>query len=259
MGARSPIIHRISILTLSTASVRGANVIAFTVDLAACLKISDEHAPTRMASGSPTTLIAKLTVQLPFRSRAAARLGYLKSLWATGWISELKAIENGLGSARSSAQADGRTLATPAAKIICDSFMTKTMTCLQNQTRRFACCGAAIAAWCITERPHATVANSLRALSSMPDPAAPGSFTITTFEVTAPLKMLSHWSFTLNIAVRHPIADEQSQYPIRYEIGAEALVAARVGADGVLYTSTCDAPRWPENDYRAALYLAPAS
>jgi len=97
-----------------------------------------------------------------------------------------------------------------------------------------------------------------RALSSMPDPAAPGSFTITTFEVTAPLKMLSHWSFTLNIAVRHPIADQQSQYPTRYEIGAEALVAARVGADGILYTTSCDVPRWPENDYRAALYLAPA-
>lgn len=97
-----------------------------------------------------------------------------------------------------------------------------------------------------------------RALSSMPDPASPGAFKITTFGVTAPLKMLSHWSFTQNIAVRHPIADEQSQNPIRYEIGAEALVAARVGADGVLYTSSCDAPRWPENDYRAALYLAPA-
>ena len=97
-----------------------------------------------------------------------------------------------------------------------------------------------------------------RALGSTPDPAAPGSFAITTFEVTAPLKMLSHWSFTLNISVRHPIADEQSQGPVSYELGAEALVAARVGRDGILYTSSCDTPRWPENDYRAALYLAPA-
>ncbi len=97
-----------------------------------------------------------------------------------------------------------------------------------------------------------------RSVGSTPDPAAPGLFAITTFEVTAPLKMLSHWSFTLNIAVRHPIADAQGQGQVAYETGAEALVAARVGRDGILYTSACDVPRWAENDYRAALYLAPA-
>lgn len=96
-----------------------------------------------------------------------------------------------------------------------------------------------------------------RVLSSVPDPADPEAFAITTFEVTAPLKMLSHWSHPNTIAVRHPSRRDGPQSSIWYEEGQEALVVAGVGADGYLHTSSCDAPRWPENDYRAALYLAP--
>lgn len=107
------------------AATRGAKVMPSTVDLAAIRKTSDEQSPMRIASGSPATLIVKLTSQRPLRSREPARLGYLKSACATGFMSELKAMVKGLGSARSSAEAVGRTLATPAAIIACNSFMIK--------------------------------------------------------------------------------------------------------------------------------------
>ncbi|MBX3478404.1 MAG: hypothetical protein KF910_12390 [Brevundimonas sp.] len=96
-----------------------------------------------------------------------------------------------------------------------------------------------------------------RVLTSIPDPADPEAFAVTTFEVTAPLKMLPRWSHPDTITVRHASRREGPECSIWYEDGQEALVVARIGGDGYLYTSSCDAPRWPENDYRAALFLAP--
>lgn len=98
-----------------------------------------------------------------------------------------------------------------------------------------------------------------RVLSSTRDPSAPDLFAITTFEVTAPLKMLSHWDSSQLIIVRHAATRDGLQCSIWYDVGQEVLVVARVGADGYLYTSSCDAPRWHENDYRAPLYLAPVA
>lgn len=98
-----------------------------------------------------------------------------------------------------------------------------------------------------------------RVLSSAPDPSAPDLFAMTTFEVTAPLKMLSHWAPSQPIIVRHAATRDGPQCSIWYEAGQEVLVAARAGADGHLHTSSCDAPHWPENDYRAALHLAPVA
>lgn len=96
-----------------------------------------------------------------------------------------------------------------------------------------------------------------RALTSTPDPADPETFSFTTFEVTAPMKMLPRWSHPNTITVRHANRQDGQQSSIRYDEGQEALVVARIGSDGYLYTGSCDAPRWPENDYRAALFLAP--
>lgn len=109
---------------------------------------------------------------------------------------------------------------------------------------------------------HAAVADTIfrgRVLQSTPDPAAPEIFAITTFEITAPMKMLSHWDpRSSTMQVRHAATRDGPQCAIWYETGQEVLVVAHVGGDGYLHTSSCDAPRWPENDYRAALYLLPA-
>lgn len=98
-----------------------------------------------------------------------------------------------------------------------------------------------------------------RVLSSAPNPASPDIFAITTFEVTAPLKMLPHWDPTSStIEVRHAATRNGPQCSVWYEAGQEVLVVAHLGRDGYLHTSSCDAPRWPEADYRAALQLAEA-
>lgn len=122
---------------------------------------------------------------------------------------------------------------------------------------------AALACSCLplaNAAEHAGQADTVfrgRVLATSPDPAAPDTFAITTFEVTAPLKMLPRWSHPNLITVRHTSRRDGPQCSIWYEVGQEALVVARIGADGYLHTSSCDAPRWPENDYRAALFLAP--
>lgn len=95
-----------------------------------------------------------------------------------------------------------------------------------------------------------------RVIATTPDPSAPETFSITTFEVTAPLKMLPHWDPANTIIVRHASTRDGPQCSIWYEVGQEALVVARVGAGGHLHTSSCDAPRWPEADYRRALHLS---
>lgn len=97
-----------------------------------------------------------------------------------------------------------------------------------------------------------------RVVSSRPDPAAPEIFAITSFEVTAPLKMMHYWDpRSETIEVRHAANRDGPQCAIWFEVGQETLVVARVRGDGYLHTSSCDAPRWPEADYRAALHLAP--
>jgi len=106
---------------------------------------------------------------------------------------------------------------------------------------------------------HADMIFRGRVLTSVPNPTAPETFAITTFEVTAPLKMLPYWDPASGaIEVRHASTRDGPQCSIWYEEGQEVLVIARVGADGYLHTSSCDAPRWPEADYRAALHLGEA-
>jgi hypothetical protein len=105
---------------------------------------------------------------------------------------------------------------------------------------------------------HAAHADTIfrgRVLTSTPNPASPEIFAITTFEVTAPIKMMPHWTPTSTIEVRHASTRNGPQCSIWYEAGQEVLVVARAGRDGYLHTSSCDAPRWPEADYRAALSL----
>lgn len=123
---------------------------------------------------------------------------------------------------------------------------------------------AAIACSC---RPLASAAEHVghadaifrgRVIASVPDPAGPEIFSITTFELLSPLKMPSQWGAPPErIEVRHASTRTGPQCAIWYEPGQEVLVAARMGQDRNLHTSSCDAPRWPEADYRVALRLAP--
>jgi len=105
---------------------------------------------------------------------------------------------------------------------------------------------------------HADAIFRGRVLTSVPNPAAPAIFSITTFEVTAPLKMPPHWNSAAAVQVRHASTRDGPQCSIWYEEGQEVLVIARVSQDGHLHTSSCDAPRWPEANYRAALDLGAA-
>ncbi|MBL8559453.1 MAG: hypothetical protein JNM47_12070 [Hyphomonadaceae bacterium] len=94
-------------------------------------------------------------------------------------------------------------------------------------------------------------------IASIPDPARPDFFSITTFQIIAPLKWPSGWDAPPEtIEVRHASAQNGPHCAIWYEPATTALVVARVGQDRLLHTSSCDAPRWPEADYRAALHLA---
>ncbi|MBX3560686.1 MAG: hypothetical protein KF780_02630 [Sphingomonas sp.] len=105
---------------------------------------------------------------------------------------------------------------------------------------------------------HADAIFRGRVVASVPDPAGPETFSITTFELLAPLKMPSQWALPPErIEVRHASLRTGPQCAIWYERGQEVLVAARMGQDGNLHTGSCDAPRWPETDYRVALRLAP--
>lgn len=123
---------------------------------------------------------------------------------------------------------------------------------------------AAIACSC---RPLASAAEHVghadaifrgRVVASVPDPDGPEIFSITTFELIAPLKMPSQWGAPPErIVVRHASTRTGPQCAIWYEPGQEVLVAARMGQDRNLYTGSCDAPRWPEAAYREALHLAP--
>lgn len=80
----------------------------------------------------------------------------------------------------------------------------------------------------------------------------------TTFELVSPLMMPSQWSVPpQNIEVRHDYTRDGPQCSIWFEPGEEVLVIASMGQDRQLYTSSCMAPRFSENEYRAALALAP--
>lgn len=126
--------------------------------------------------------------------------------------------------------------------------------------------GAALACSC---RPITNVAEHLahadaifrgRVISTAADPAAPEAFSITQFEMLAPLRWVTGWDAPPDIVeVRHASNPNGPQCAIWYAPGDTALVIARVGEDRRLHTSSCDAPRWPENEYRAALHLAPMS
>ncbi|MGE0595869.1 MAG: hypothetical protein AB7P07_05875 [Hyphomonadaceae bacterium] len=97
-----------------------------------------------------------------------------------------------------------------------------------------------------------------RVIETAPDPAGPEHFSITRFALVSPLKMPAQWGAPPDeIVVRHASTRNGPQCSIWFEPGQEVLVIARMGQDRNLHTSSCDAPRWEEAEYRRVLHLAP--
>ncbi len=125
--------------------------------------------------------------------------------------------------------------------------------------------GIAIACSCRPIRSaeeHVALASAIfrgRVVETVQDEGSSLQIGTTTFELTAPLLMPSQWGAPPDrIEVRHDFTRDGPQCSIWYAPGEEVLVIASMGQGHQLYTSSCMAPRYSENEYRAALHLTPA-
>jgi|CXWL01.1.fsa_nt_gi hypothetical protein len=130
----------------------------------------------------------------------------------------------------------------------------------------FTIVGTAVAYACSC-RPYANVAEHAadadmifrgRVISSEPNPAAPDLFSITTFEMISPIKMPPNDRPPPDrVAIHHASNPDGPHCSIWYEPGQEVLVLADWSPNGEVRTSSCLAPRWSEDEYRAVFHLAP--
>lgn len=117
-------------------------------------------------------------------------------------------------------------------------------------------------------RPYANVAEHAadadlifrgRVISTEPHPEAPETFSVTTFEMISPIKLPPNDEpAPEQVVIQHPSNRDGPQCGIWYEPGQEVLVLAQWRRGLPLTTSSCLAPRWSENEYRAVFHLAPA-
>jgi hypothetical protein len=104
---------------------------------------------------------------------------------------------------------------------------------------------------------HADIIFRGRAIQTRPEAGIVDGGAVTTFELIAPLKMPTEWEEVVphRIEVRHDTTGG-GMCGVVYTDGAETLIIANIGVDRRLHTNACNAPRWPESEYRRALRLA---